>query len=89
MKQSKFDPWIFGGEKVTCIVYIEDILFWDRNKDDIHNLATHLWDLGVDLEQEDDAAGLLWVTLEWENKTLLIDIKQTGLIQSVIEAVGL
>ena len=42
MKQSKFDPRIFVGEKVTCIVYVDDIIFWARNQDDIHNLAMHL-----------------------------------------------
>ena len=62
LKQSKFDPWHFVGEKVIYIVYVEDIIFCSRKKDDIHNLEIHLRESGVDLEQEDDAAGLLWVT---------------------------
>ena len=53
----------FFGEKVTCIVYVDDLIFWDINSYDIHNLVMHLQELGVDLEQEGDAAGFLIVTL--------------------------
>ena len=49
----------------------------------------HLQDLGVDLEREDEAEGFLEVNLEQESNTGLIEMKQTGLIQCVIEAVGL
>ena len=45
-----------------------------------------LQELGVDLEQEDDYVGFLGVTLDQESKTGLIDMKQTGLIQRIIEA---
>jgi hypothetical protein len=48
-----------------------------------------LHELGVDLEQEDDAAGFLGVTLEWDPETGLLKMKQTGLIKQVIEALGL
>ena len=80
MKQSKFDPSLFVVEKVTCIVYIDEIIFLDRNEDDIHNLEMHLRELGVYLEQEYDTAGLLGVTLEQESNTVLLETKQTGLI---------
>ena len=42
LRQSKFDPCLFVGEKFTCIVYAGDIIFWDRNKDDVHNLSINL-----------------------------------------------
>ena len=45
--------------------------------------------MGVDLEQEDDAAGFLGVRMERDEKTGLIEMKQTGLIDRVIEAMGL
>ena len=47
----------------------------------------HLQELGVDLEQEDDASGFLVVNLDNENKTLFLETKQTRFIQRVIEAV--
>jgi hypothetical protein len=48
-----------------------------------------LRELGVDLEQEDDAAGFLGVTLKQDSETGLLEMKQTGLIKQVIEALGL
>jgi hypothetical protein len=48
-----------------------------------------LRELGVDLEQEDDVAGFLGVTLEHDPETNLLEMKQTGLIKRVIEALGL
>jgi hypothetical protein len=43
----------------------------------------------MDLEQEDDAAGFLGVRLEKDTSTGLIEMKQTGLIDRIIEALGL
>ena len=40
----------------------------------------HLQELGVDLEQEDDASGFLVVNLDNENKTLFLETKQTRFI---------
>ena len=60
LKESKFDPCLSVGEKVTCIVYFDNLVFWARNKDNIHNLKMHLRELGVDLDQEDGATGLFW-----------------------------
>ncbi len=48
-----------------------------------------LCELGVALEQEDNAAGFLGVTLEWDPETGLLEMKQTGLIKQVIKALGL
>ena len=45
--------------------------------------------LGVDLEQQDDAAGFSGMTLEQDLNTLLIDMNHTGLINIVIESVTL
>ena len=59
LKQSKSDPYMFVVEKVTFIVYVGDLKFWARNKDDTHNLEIHFQELVVDLEQLDDAAGFL------------------------------
>jgi hypothetical protein len=48
-----------------------------------------LCELGVVLEQEDNAAGFLGVTLERDPETGLLEMKQTGLSTRVIEALGL
>ena len=89
MPQSSLDPCLFIGKNVICICYVDDLLFWARDEKDIHKLAIQLREEGVDLEQEDDAAGFLGVRLERDENTGLLEMKQTGLIYRVLEALGL
>ena len=89
MTQPKHDPCLFIGDKVICIMYVDDILFWAKDENDIHDLAMMLRKCGVDLEQEDDAAGVLGVSLEHDEITGLMEMKQLGLINRVIDALGL
>jgi hypothetical protein len=63
MVQSKLDPSLFVGEKVIRISYIDDLIFWAYNKKDIHHIAMKLREVGVDLEQETDAAGFLRIRM--------------------------
>jgi hypothetical protein len=55
----------------------------------IDRVAMELCKLGVALEQEDDAAGFLGVKMERDSNTGLLEVKQTGLIERIIEALGL
>lgn len=89
LKQSSLDPCLFIGDKVICIVYVDDLLFWAKDESDIDSVATSLRDLGCDLEQESDAAGFLGVSLERDSDTDLIEMRQDGLIDRVIESLGL
>ena len=63
MLQSNIDPCLFIGDKVICIVYVDDLIFCSKDESYMHNLETKLRDLGVDLEQGEDAAGFLGVNL--------------------------
>ncbi len=74
---------------MICVVYVDDIIFWSKDTADINSSAMQLRELGVNLEQEDDAAEFLGVTLERDPETGLLERKQTGLIKQVIEALGL
>ena len=87
--QSELDPCLFVSEHVICIMYVDDILFWSKDEKHIHELVMKLRAEGVDLEQEDDAAGFLGVRLEKDEATGLLEMKQTGLIDRIIETLGL
>ena len=39
MEVSKLDPCLFVGDKVLCISYVDDILFWAKDEADIVDLA--------------------------------------------------
>ena len=89
MVQSTFDPCLFIGAKVMCICYVDDLIFWALDESDINELADQLISAGVSLEQESDAAGFLGVRMEIDQTTGLMELKQTGLIDRVIETLGL
>ncbi len=55
----------------------------------IKDSAMQLPELGMDLKQEDDAAGFLGVTLEQDSETGLLEMKQAGLIKHIIKSLGL
>ncbi len=55
---------------------------------DINRVAMELCKLGVALEQEDGAAGFLGVKMECNSNTGLPKMKQTSLIERVVEALG-
>ncbi len=74
---------------MICVVYVNDIIFWSKDIPQINGVAMQLCKLGVDLEQEEDVAGFLGVTLDRDGPSGLVEMKQTGLIKRVIEALGL
>eukprot|EP00957_Ditylum_brightwellii_P173182 13183773-Ditylum_brightwellii.AAC.1 len=48
-----------------------------------------LINIGVDLEEEDDAAGFLGVRMEHDGVTGRLELRQVGLIDRILEALGL
>ena len=89
LEQSNLDPCLFVGERVIAISYVDDLIFWSRHEIEIHNVAIKLREVGVDLEQETDAAGFLGIRMERDPMTGLLEMKQEGLILRVIQAMGL
>ena len=88
MEVSRMDPCLFVGEKVTAVVFVDDILFWSSDEAYINELGTKLREQGLLLEQEDDAAGFLGVRMTKTDEGFL-EMKQTGLIDRILEALGL
>ena len=89
MEQSTLDPCLFIGEKVICICYVDNLIFWAMDEADIDTLANQLIAAGVSLELESDAPGFLGVRMEIDQAAGLMEMKQTGLIDRVIETLGL
>jgi len=85
LKQSKFDPCLFIGPEVMCIVYVNDLNFWSRDVAKIDKVGMELCKLGVVLEQEDNAAGFLGVSMERDSSNGLLELKQTGLMKELLK----
>jgi hypothetical protein len=88
MKVSKLDPCLFIGDQVMAVAFVDDILFWSTDQAYIDELGVKLREQGLLLEQEDDAAGFLGVKMT-KTKEGYLEMKQTGLIDRIIEALGL
>ena len=87
MQVSKLDPCLFVDNRVVCICYVDDILFWSQDVKYINELAEKLREQGLLLEQEDDAAGFLGVKLTKTDDGKIV-LTQTGLTDRVIKRWG-
>ncbi len=75
----KSDPCLFVSQKLIAVAFVEDILFWSSDVAYINELGSKLRAQDLLLEQEDDAAGFLGVTMTQTEEGLL-EMKQTRLI---------
>jgi hypothetical protein len=71
------------------VVYVDALIFWLKDVPLITGVSMALPKLGVDLEQENHAAGFLGVTPDHDGPSGLLEMKQVGLTKRIIEALGL
>ena len=79
---------MFIADKVICLTYVDDTLFFARDEKDIDDVIMKLRKLDLTLEVEDDAAGFLGVQITPDAETGEITMTQTGLTDRIIEALG-
>ncbi len=80
------DPCLFVSDKVICLSYVDDTLWFSPEQRFIDEAMDRLHDVGMDLEKEDDVAGFLGVHLEQSGDRIVLT--QKGLIKRIIEALG-
>jgi hypothetical protein len=91
LHQSDSDPCLFVGDKVTAIVYVDDILFFSQSDDEINRVIANLNSKGINIRRKGSAEGFLGVQVD---RTALgpihqITLTQAGLSKRVVEALGL
>jgi hypothetical protein len=91
LRQSDHDPCHFVREKVTAIVYVDDILFFAREDCEINNIISALQKKHVQIRREGTAEGFLGVALEHisTNGVAQIKLTQAGLAMRIVETLGL
>jgi hypothetical protein len=77
---------LFVNDKVICLVYVDDTLFFAKEMSDIDDLIQDLEKTMV-LEVEDDVAGFLGVHIDRRDDGT-INLTQTGLIERIITALN-
>jgi hypothetical protein len=90
-KQSTYDPCLFVSEKVICLCYVDDCLFFSKNEADIDEVIESLQrpePTKFDLTIEDDVAGFLGILMH-KREDGSIELQQTGLIDRILKVMGL
>jgi len=87
-QQIDLDPCLFISDKVICLVYVDDTLFFARNEKDIDEVVMFLKNENMELEVEDDVAGFLGVHID-RKKDGRITLTQLGLTDRIIRALNL
>ena len=88
MEQSIFNPCLLIGAEVMCICYVGKLIFWALDESNINELEDQQISADVSLEQESDVAGFVGVRMEIAPMTGLMEVKQTSLIDRMIEMLG-
>ena len=63
-KQSALDPCLFISDKVLCLVYVDDTLFFSPKQEYINAIVQKLRDSEMNLEAESNVAGFLGVHID-------------------------
>jgi Reverse transcriptase (RNA-dependent DNA polymerase) len=88
-EQSDADPCLFIHDKVICLTYVDDCLLFSPNEQDITDMISRLrTEAQMELNVEDDVAGFLGVKMD-RKEDGTIELLQTGLIDRIIDAMGL
>ena len=86
---TEIDPCLFISEHVICLVYVDDTLLFARDMKHIDDILEKLVnEQKMALEVEDDVAGFLGVHIDRNAATGEITLTQTGLIERILEALG-
>jgi hypothetical protein len=84
-KQSEYDACLFVSDKVICIVYVDDTMFFSPRQEYIDEMIVKLEELGLSLEAEDDFAGFLGVLIERRGDGTIL-MTQPGLTERIVKA---
>ena len=88
LKQSNLDTCLFIGYTMIALMYVYNILMWSTEYQNMIDLKKLLITEGVDLEEENDAAGFLGLQLT-KTEVGSTMMTQEGLIDRIIEDMGL
>ena len=71
------------------LVYVDDCIFFSKNKEDITKMIQLLQESGLEIEPEHDMAGFLGVLIDQDDKKAQYTLTQTGLIERIINALNI
>ena len=88
-KQSSYDPCLFLRGDCMFVVYTDDCICFSKAKATSDQLIADLKQDGFLLKDEGDAKDFLGVNITRDEKNNTIEMTQTGLIDSILDDLGL
>jgi hypothetical protein len=82
------DPCLFIHDKAICLTYVDDCLWFGKDGTAVDALIQELKNTGMDLIIESEDVSF-FLGIQFTRKDGLIEMKQVGLIDKVIEATGM
>lgn len=83
------DPCLFVSDRVICLVYVDDTLFYSPKAEFIDEIIAKLKQNGMDLEVEGEVAGFLGVHINRDHQNNTVTLTQAGLTKRIIEALDI
>ena len=87
--QSPADPCLFIRPDMIYLVYVDDCLFFAPDDSNFDTMLQKLRNEDLTLEKEDEVAGFLGVHLKVDHNEGTVELTQLGLIDRIIDAMGL
>jgi hypothetical protein len=82
--QENLDPCLFISDKVICLAYVDDTLFYSPKMEYIDEVIEKLRQQEMDLEVEGEVSGFLGVHIERNVVSGTISLTQKGLIKRIV-----
>jgi hypothetical protein len=77
------EPCLFVKQGVICLVYVDDCLFFGRDKNKIRELVQEIQDTGFELTIEEDVYAFLGVEVKFDSESGTVTLTQTGLLKKI------
>ena len=82
------DPCLFLSDKVICLVYVDDTLFYSPKAEYIDEAIEKLRTAGIELDIEQDVARFLGVHIDQDPAKGTVKLSQKGLAICIVRALG-
>ena len=85
-KSSLLDPYMLYGRVMVAIIYVDDVLLFGPDQDNIDKVIKELEDAGLQLNVEGDVYAFLAVEVNTEKHSVKVALTQVGLTNKVSKA---
>ena len=86
---ANLEPCLFVKDGVICLVYVDDCLFFSKDKDKIRSMISAIEAAGFTLTIEDDVYAFLGVEVKFDRAKGTVSLTQPGLIKKILDLSGL